>query len=193
MILEKDTEINTLTARFNNESRRRTENNETRNVAHAVRSRPQLTPDAKWREKDSKTGFYYTLPLFYTWWYPRQKQENDLRYYACEGDDKKLKEMLKKDKMIVNGRGVPDSLGSLAKSWEDKTALMLASKHGHFNCVKTLVKNSADVHYLDRDKKTALDHAQEYARTSYNTEIADFLIEKGAVNGSSLLKDALKL
>ena len=91
----------------------------------------------------------------------QQKQENELRRAAYNGDIDRLRLMLVRNKSIINGRGMPDSLCSLVSSFKDKTALMIASEKGHVECVRELLKNGASVNLWDRDEKTALSYAAE--------------------------------
>lgn len=58
-----------------------------------------------------------------------------------------------------------------------RTALMVASDWGHFEIVKYLVENGANVNLKDKDGKTALDFAE-------TNEIRQFLINNGVKNES---------
>lgn len=140
----------------------------------------KLPKAAKGLKRDTFLGFKHTV---FDKDYPRENQENYLRRFAYEGDNENLQTLLQRDKALVNGRGMPDSLGSTVRSWQDKTALMLASEGGHFNCVKTLLEYGADPNYLDRDNLTALDYAQQ----KWHKNICDILREHEALNGLDLI------
>lgn len=138
-----------------------------------------LPPQARWHDRDTVLGVKHT---FFDEDYPREKQENDFRRYAYEGNVQYLRQLLSIDKSLVNGRGMPDSFGSTIKSWRDKTPLMLAAQQGHKACVKVLLENGAHLDYLDRNKCTALDYAEENNHES----VAVFLKKRGAQNGRYL-------
>jgi len=141
---------------------------------------PLMDKNSESRSWSPSTGLRDTFSIFT----PRgvltqEKQENELRRAAYNGDIDRLRLMLSRNKNIVNGRGMPDSLCSLVSSFKDKTALMLAAREGHFECVRELLKNGANVNLWDRDSRTALDYAQRNRRV----EIAKLLVEYNAPVG----------
>lgn len=113
----------------------------------------------------------------------KQKTENEFRKAASQGDFKRMEELLKRDKSIVNGRGMPDSICSRTHEFYDKTALMIAAKQGRMDCVIFLMEHGAEVNFLDRDNFTALDYAQQ----NFHKPIADYLKKRYAVNGADVL------
>lgn len=139
-----------------------------------------LTKDAKGIPRNTCLGFQHT---FFDSYFPREKMENEVRISAYEGNNERLIQLLDEDSTLANGRGMPDSLGSAVRSWQDKTPLMLASQEGYVNCVKTLLDHGADPNYLDRDNLTALDYAQK----RWNKNIANILRENDALNGIDLI------
>ena len=139
-----------------------------------------LPADAKGRPRDTYLGFKHTV---FDAYFPREKKENEVRICAYEGNNERLTRLLNQDNSLANGRGMPDSLGSTVKSWQDKTPLMLASQEGHVNCVQTLLEHGANPNYLDRDNLTALDYAQQ----RWNKRIANILRENDAMNGIDLI------
>ena len=72
--------------------------------------------------------------------------------------------------LIANGADVnaSDEFG--------RTALMIASKQGHFETVSLLIKNNADVNAVDHNGWTAL----KWADNEGASDIIDLLISKGA-------------
>lgn len=112
-----------------------------------------------------------------------KKLENELRRAANENNLQRMKELLEKDRSIINGRGMPDSLCSLIREFYDKTPIMLAAQKGNIGCVDFLIQNDAQINYLDRDNFTALDYAQQ----KDHKEIADMLKRSGAVNGTDVM------
>jgi hypothetical protein len=131
--------------------------------------------------RNTYLGFKHTI---FDEYFPTEKLENRLRMFAYEGNNSQIQSFLKRKRNsnLVNGRGMPDSLGSTVKSWQDKTALMLASQEGHLDCVKTLLKYGANPNYLDRDNLTALDYAQK----GWHKRISNILRENEGVNGIDL-------
>ena len=161
------------------------------------------------RKWNPSRGFVHTTTLgtdrktspFYD-----EMTEDAFRRHAYEGKFDKLKKRLEEDKdklnskdeglrdsyrfrqfwlakMDINGRGMPDAICSIVRGFKDKTALMLASQKGHFDCVKLLIEKEAEINYLDRDNFTALDYAQQ----NQHKEVADFLKGNGALNGVDVL------
>lgn len=113
----------------------------------------------------------------------KEKRENQLRKMAFDGNLSGIQRLFQRDNSIVNGRGMPDSICSRTSEFFDKTALMLAAKEGHIDCVKFLLANGAEINYLDRDSFTALDYAQQ----NHHKEICDFLKKNYAVSGVDVL------
>jgi len=72
----------------------------------------------------------------------------------------------------------------LSKSYADgMTPLLYACKWNNFELVKLLVEYGANVHTKNKNGSTAL----SIARVNENNQIADFLIEKGAVESGNYL------
>lgn len=110
--------------------------------------------------------------------------ENNLKARAYFGDNQNLTNLLKAHNDIVNGRGEPDALRSVIFGLEDRTALMIAAKEGHTDCVQTLIHYNADVNYLDRNNKTALDYAHKFWKKHKNSNVRQPLWQNGAVPSS---------
>jgi hypothetical protein len=110
--------------------------------------------------------------------------ENNLKSRAYFGDNVQLTNLLEAHNDIVNGRGEPDSLRSVIFGLEDRTALMIAAKKGHTDCVQTLIDHNADVNYLDRNNKTALDYAHKFWKKHKNSNVRQPLWQNGAVPSS---------
>lgn len=145
---------------------------------------PLVTDDWMGREHSALKGMRDTFSIFTpSSVLSQEKQENALRKASFDGDDKRVEKLLSRNKNLVNGRGMPDSLCSIANSFSDKTSLMLASQKGHLNCVNLLLENGAEINYLDRDNFTALD----YATQKFHKGIADCLKKKGAVHGYDVI------
>lgn len=143
-------------------------------------------PNERWmgQEFNPLTGMRDTFSIFTPASVLTQpKQENELRKCAFGGDIQRMTKLLNRNKSIVNGRGMPDSICSRSNSFYDKTALMLAAKEGHVDCVRLLIENEAEINFLDRDNFTALDYAQQH----FHKEVADVLKRHGAVNGADVL------
>lgn len=85
---------------------------------------------------------------------------------------------------IINGRGEPDSISSNIFGYEDKTPLMIAAENGHADCVQTLINYNANVNYLDRNNKTALDYAHKFWKKNKSSNVRQPLWENGAVPSS---------
>ena len=107
----------------------------------------------------------------------------ELKMAAYEGELMTLASIVKSKDVDLNGRGMPDSICSIAKGFRDKTALMLASQKGRKECVEILVKNGANVNSLDRENFTALDYAQQ----NHRSDVISILKKNGALNGVDLL------
>jgi hypothetical protein len=119
----------------------------------------------------------------------RKKVENALRKDAYDGNVTKLQTRLERDNTIVNGRGMPDALCSIARGFQDKTALMLASQKGHIECMQLLIASDADINALDRDNFTALDYAQQ----NKHKAAVDLLTNNSAINGVYMTDNLNKL
>jgi predicted nucleic acid-binding Zn-ribbon protein len=150
-----------------------------------LESVPLSPRDAMGRKWNPITGMRDTFSIFT----PRsvllqEKQENSLRRAAFSNELPKIKRFLYDNPSIVNGRGMPDSLCSLVKSFYDKTPLMLAAQEGNFECVKTLVEAGAALDLLDRDNFTALDYAQQ----NQHREVSSFLMRQKAHNGVDIVE-----
>lgn len=145
-----------------------------------------LSPrDAMGRKWNPITGMRDTFSIFT----PRnvllqEKQENALRRAAFSNEIIKVKRLLNENPSTVNGRGMPDSLCSLVRSFNDKTPLMLAAQEGNLDCVKTLIESGANVDLLDRDNFTALDYAQQ----NQHRDVSVFLIRQKAHNGVDIVE-----
>ena len=85
--------------------------------------------------------------------------------YVEMGDEEGVRTML--ESLEFGGANIN------ARDLAGHTVLMIASSIGHFNIVKYLVKNGADVNLKDESGKTALDYVKTY-------EIRQFLINAGA-------------
>ncbi len=130
------------------------------------------------------TGFRDTFSIFTpSSVLKTQKLENELRKMAFDGDLKRMESFIERHKSIINGRGMPDSICSRTREFFDKTALMLAAKQGHLECVKFLIANGAEINFLDRDNFTALDYAQQ----NFHKSTADYLKRHYGVNGADVL------
>ena len=84
---------------------------------------------------------------------------------ASDGDKRKVKEFLNKDKVDVN-----------ARDWDQLTALIGAASSGHLDVVKYLVDQGANVNAKDKDDITALMEASIMGHTN----IVKYLISKKA-------------
>jgi hypothetical protein len=133
-----------------------------------------------------KDSFAYTMPCR-----DRKIIIEDLKSAAYNGDLESLKDIFIQNTKIagkefpINSRGIPDSICTFFKGFKDKTALMLASEEGHLDCVKFLIEKKADVNYLDRNNKSALDYASEKS----HSRVAAFLKSKGALKGKDILEE----
>jgi cell division protein FtsB len=114
----------------------------------------------------------------------RKLVENNLKACAYFGDNVQITNLLNAHKSIVNGRGEPDALRSCIFGMDDKTALMIAAKEGHTDCVQTLINYNANVNYLDRNNKTALDYAHKFWKKNKSSNVRQPLWENGAVPSS---------
>lgn len=114
----------------------------------------------------------------------RKLVENNLKACAYFGDNVQITNLLNAHKSIVNGRGEPDALRSCIFGMDDKTALMIAAKEGHTDCVQTLINYNANVNYLDRNNKTALDYANKFWKKNKSSNVRKPLWENGAVSSS---------
>ncbi len=138
-----------------------------------------LPPDAKWVERNTFLGIKHTFSdLRHT----KEGKEYSFRIHAHYGDIKKVEKYLNENKNAVNTRMWPDAMTSFLLACEDKTPLMVASRAGHLEIVNLLLKNGANVNYLDRHRLTALD----YAEINKHHQIAIILKENGAENGRYL-------
>lgn len=84
---------------------------------------------------------------------------------ASDGNIKKIKSMIKYDKMDVNER-----------DWDQLTALIPAASQGHVDIVKLLLKEGADVNAHDKDGITALMEASIMG----HAKVVELLIGAGA-------------
>lgn len=111
----------------------------------------------------------------------------ELKSAAYDGDVKHMKHLLTEHPYLdIDSRGMPDSICSIVRKTAEKTALMLASKNGHLECVKFLCTQDADLNLLDREGLSALDHAQK----NFHKDVVDYLRQKGAVNGVDIFQEA---
>jgi hypothetical protein len=110
--------------------------------------------------------------------------ERNLKILADLGNNVEVTNLLRANRDIVNGRAEPDSLHSTIFRYEDKTPLMLAAKNGHADCVQTLINYDADVNYLDRHNKTALDYAHKFWKKHKNSDVREPLWANGALPSS---------
>ena len=145
-----------------------------------------LSPrDAMGRKWNPITGMRDTFSIFTVNTYlTQEKQENELRRASFGNNMPRVKKLLNDNPTIVNGRGMPDSICSLAKSFNDKTPLMLAAQEGNLECVKTLIESGAALDLLDRDNFTALDYAQQ----NQHREVSVFLMRQKAHNGVDVIE-----
>jgi hypothetical protein len=107
------------------------------------------------------SGFVDTVTYFFPC-RDKKREIESLKEAASHGNVSRLLVILNKksnEYMDVNGRGMPDSICSLIGGREDKTALILAAKNGHVDCVKILLRHDAQINFVDRDDMTALDYA----------------------------------
>jgi Ankyrin repeats (3 copies) len=154
-------------------------------------SRSEESVGRKW---EPVTGFGHTIAFFAdrnpgAQIFRKERIENDFRKNAYEGNIVKLQARLDKTEININGRGMPDAICSIVRGFKDKTALMLSSQKGHLDCIKFLIKNGADINFLDRDNFTALDYAQQ----NQHKESVDFLKNQGALNGVDVIHKLKKL
>lgn len=131
------------------------------------------------------SGFVDTVTYFFPC-RDKKREIESLKEAASDGNVSRLLVILNKksnEYMDVNGRGMPDSICSLIGGREDKTALILAAKNGHVDCVKILLRHDAQINFVDRDDMTALD----YATKNKDTNMISFLKKNGARTGKDIL------
>lgn len=162
------------------------ESDEDRSVNESDLETVPLSPrDAMGRKWNPITGMRDTFSIFT----PRnvllqEKQENALRRAAFSNEIIKVKRLLNENPSTVNGRGMPDSLCSLVRSFNDKTPLMLAAQEGNLDCVRMLIEAGAALDLLDRDNFTALDYAQQ----NQHRDVSVFLMRQKAHNGVDVVE-----
>lgn len=131
------------------------------------------------------TGFVDTLTYFFPC-RDKKREIEALKQAASDGNVSRLLVILNKksnEYMDVNGRGMPDSICSLLDGREDKTALILAAKNGHVDCVRILLRHGAEINFVDRDEMTALD----YATKNQDKDMISFLKRNSARTGRDIL------
>jgi regulator of replication initiation timing len=130
-------------------------------------------------------GFVDTLTYFFPC-RDKKREIEELKSAASDGNVSRLLVILNKKSnqyMDVNGRGMPDSICSLLDGREDKTALILAAKNGHVDCVRILLRYGAEINFVDRDEMTALD----YATKNQDKDMINFLKRHSARTGKDIL------
>jgi hypothetical protein len=110
------------------------------------------------------------------------RDEDRLKYAAYHGNIEYLTSLLEYNNIDINGRGMPDSICAMADKTVDKTALILAAQQGHVSCVIELLKRGANVNYLDRDNRTAID----YAAQNEHQDIVKILWGHSALTGKEV-------
>jgi hypothetical protein len=131
------------------------------------------------------SGFVDTVTYFFPC-RDKKREIESLKEAASDGNVSRLLVILNKkgnQYMDVNGRGMPDSICSLIDGREDKTALILAAKNGHVDCVKILLGRDAQINFVDREEMTALD----YATKNKDETMIKFLKSHGARTGKDVL------
>lgn len=131
------------------------------------------------------SGFVDTVTYFFPC-RDKKREIESLKEAASDGNVSRLLVILNKksnEYMDVNGRGMPDSICSLIDGREDKTALILAAKNGHVDCVKILLRRDAQINFVDREEMTALD----YATKNKDETMIKFLKSHGARTGKDVL------
>lgn len=131
------------------------------------------------------SGFVDTVTYFFPC-RDKKREIESLKEAASDGNVSRLLVILNKksnEYMDVNGRGMPDSICSLIDGREDKTALILAAKNGHVDCVKILLRRDAQINFVDREEMTALD----YATKNKDANMIKFLKSHGARTGKDIL------
>lgn len=131
------------------------------------------------------SGFVDTVTYFFPC-RDKKREIESLKEAASDGNVSRLLVILNKKSnqyMDVNGRGMPDSICSLIDGREDKTALILAAKNGHVDCVKILLRRDAQINFVDREEMTALD----YATKNKDANMIKFLKSHGARTGKDIL------
>jgi hypothetical protein len=131
------------------------------------------------------SGFVDTVTYFFPC-RDKKREIESLKEAASDGNVSRLLVILNKksnEYMDVNGRGMPDSICSLIDGREDKTALILAAKNGHVDCVRILLRRDAQINFVDREEMTALD----YATKNKDANMIKFLKSHGARTGKDIL------